>query len=626
MVEVQMQHESISGQYQDELRLRPDTLNKLSSTREICDVLEEYSERLKDTLSRCKSDQASLYEAYQKSGKIVRDMKQQHERNEEKNMQLINNLNEKVAASNEHQNKLIEFLTAAKQQVDADHCETKRCLLETRRQKDELSASIAEIGCRLEQAKYDIQMKDAALTKIKQETNQLIQQLSAQNDELNNKINHKDKDLAEALETIKALQGAVSNQDVYAAELREQHSKLQDQLAYSEQCLQAADEEKKQLLEAIQNLTDGKDNLKNMVADLTASKEQLENIVKDKEEAIQKAATDIESLELKLMKIESEKDDLATELAKVQNLCANHVSEIDALQASCLQLQNNIQNTETEFKDYRQESEGKIKELTVAIDIKEKDLDTKACTIAQLMCEVGTAGETAARLEAALQKLKIEADLERQAATERDAHHKRQLEHTQTQVAEKENELSKQMTIILDMRSEKDRLQEKIQSMQNKIDNIQKELSEPQPRAPIGDAPELDDNAVAFAPTPRPPPSINAKQHGIMKSPILKPQKKNKLPENGKLDSMLFSMFSDTSMDEDSNMIDRREVDRRFEALARGEPLPPTSINSLKRRKLPSGGLRPNDEEDMSLSQIKQTMKHKEPRKFFKNVRAGNKK
>lgn len=28
MVEVQMQHEAISGQYQDELRLRPETLNK----------------------------------------------------------------------------------------------------------------------------------------------------------------------------------------------------------------------------------------------------------------------------------------------------------------------------------------------------------------------------------------------------------------------------------------------------------------------------------------------------------------------------------------------------------------------------------------------------------------------
>ncbi|CAH2044845.1 unnamed protein product, partial [Iphiclides podalirius] len=31
MVEVQMQHEAISGQYQDELRLRPETLNKLYS-------------------------------------------------------------------------------------------------------------------------------------------------------------------------------------------------------------------------------------------------------------------------------------------------------------------------------------------------------------------------------------------------------------------------------------------------------------------------------------------------------------------------------------------------------------------------------------------------------------------
>ncbi|KAM3959286.1 uncharacterized protein ACR2FA_006590 [Aphomia sociella] len=95
MVEVQMQHEAISGQYQDELRLRPDTLNKLSSTREICDVLEDYSERLKETLTRCKADQASLCEAYQKSGQVVRELKLQHTQLDEKNRQKIENLEEK---------------------------------------------------------------------------------------------------------------------------------------------------------------------------------------------------------------------------------------------------------------------------------------------------------------------------------------------------------------------------------------------------------------------------------------------------------------------------------------------------------------------------------------------------
>ncbi|XP_052756707.1 uncharacterized protein LOC128202002 [Galleria mellonella] len=95
MVEVQMQHEAISGQYQDELRLRPDTLNKLSSTREICDVLENYTERLKETLARCKADQTSLYEAYQKFGQVVSELKLQQTQLNEKNRQKIESLQEK---------------------------------------------------------------------------------------------------------------------------------------------------------------------------------------------------------------------------------------------------------------------------------------------------------------------------------------------------------------------------------------------------------------------------------------------------------------------------------------------------------------------------------------------------
>ncbi|KAJ2938550.1 hypothetical protein O0L34_g13047 [Tuta absoluta] len=95
MLEVQMQYETVSGQYQDELRHRAETLNKLASTREICSVLEDYSERLRDTLARCKADQAALYEAYQQSGQLLRDLKNQQIQQGEKSRQTIDSLEEK---------------------------------------------------------------------------------------------------------------------------------------------------------------------------------------------------------------------------------------------------------------------------------------------------------------------------------------------------------------------------------------------------------------------------------------------------------------------------------------------------------------------------------------------------
>lgn len=67
----------------------------MSSTRKICDVLEEYSERLKETLARCKSDQATLCDAYKKSGQLVRDIKQKQLEGEAQSKQHIERLEEK---------------------------------------------------------------------------------------------------------------------------------------------------------------------------------------------------------------------------------------------------------------------------------------------------------------------------------------------------------------------------------------------------------------------------------------------------------------------------------------------------------------------------------------------------
>lgn len=66
---------------------------------------------------------------------------------------------------------------------------------------------------------------------------------------------------------------------------------------------------------------------------------------------------------------------------------------------------------------------------------KEKELDTKAGTIAQLMCEVGSAADAAARLDAALVKLRKEVEVEREAANKKDAQQVKQIEHLQTVVA-----------------------------------------------------------------------------------------------------------------------------------------------------------------------------------------------
>nr|XP_049703731.1 uncharacterized protein LOC126056116 [Helicoverpa armigera] len=72
MVDVQMQHEAASAQYARELRLRPDTLNKLAGARAVGDVLEQFGERLRRGVARSRADRAALQAAYAQCGARVR--------------------------------------------------------------------------------------------------------------------------------------------------------------------------------------------------------------------------------------------------------------------------------------------------------------------------------------------------------------------------------------------------------------------------------------------------------------------------------------------------------------------------------------------------------------------------
>ncbi|CAD0201575.1 unnamed protein product [Chrysodeixis includens] len=98
---------------------------------------------------------------------------------------------------------------------------------------------------------------------------------------------------------------------------------------------------------------------------------------------------------------------------------------------------------------------------------------------------------------------------------------------------DKDAELSAQVALIMDGRAEKERLQQKIQGMQNTIDNIQKELTGRLAgvSAAAAEAPEQD--------APRRPD-----------------------------DASLYNFLSDGSVDGDA--LDPREVGRRFQALQRG--------------------------------------------------------
>ncbi|CAG5004485.1 unnamed protein product [Parnassius apollo] len=608
MVEVQMQHEAISGQYQDELRLRPETLNKLSSTREICDVLEDYSERLKETLSRCKTDQIALYDAYQKSGQLVRDIKFKQQQADEKANQMIESLQDKLNITSNHQNQLLQFFTAAKQQTESELSDVKAKLTVAQTQKDELLASVAELNRSIDKYKNDLMKKDEMNTNLQEEMKRNKEEYNHQCSEARNIIAKQDRQIKEASEAYASLKQALSNQEQFTQSVCGERNALQEKLAALEEEQQglvaAMNALKMQLADASMANT----NKQQQIEKLTEEKNNVEKDLFDYVQQSTNSKQQIQDLQMQINTLANEKLDIAQELRRAVEDSERKSAKIEELISEENVLKKKITQTENAFKSYREATEDKINTMQTKLQNKDKEIDSKAATINLLMSEVKAGTDARSQLEGTVQKLNKDLEAEREAAKEKEGKLGKQIEHLETAVRDKEDELSKQMSIILEMRNEKERLQDKIQGMQQTVDNIQKELNGRLGQLPQAqrDPPEMDDNAVMLSPS---------NEQNTPNSPIIQKKPKFAVPRTDpkQLESMVFNLFSDSSVDGDT--IDESDVERRFAALSRGERVAPKPLAAFKRRSCLMPANAP-----LSLSQVRNELKTK-GRTFFKHKR-----
>ncbi|CAG9789539.1 unnamed protein product [Diatraea saccharalis] len=341
----------------------------MSSTREICDVLEEYSERLKETLCRCRRDQAALSDAYRRCGRRARDAHQQ------------------LKLTEEHHSQLMQFFTSSKQQLDSELSDTRQKLYDALQHKEELVATAAELRRQLDLKQHDLL--------------------------------------------------AVANLEI--------------------------------------------ESLKEEIQALNEQKQELENIHKCKDDMLAKYEEELEKVKSQLRNLEDENNKISSQLCKTEGEGKEKVVHIEHLEVTLQQKDKQIADMQDELVKYKETTTQKVEELSANIRQKEKELDDNAETIARLMSDVKATCDARARSELAMQRLKHDHQLERDAMIESERKLLKQVEQLECSVRE--------------------RLQSKIEGMQGTIDNIQKELTgrtaPPVPRPP----PEHDDNALMCPPT-----------------------------------------------------------------------------------------------------------------------------
>ncbi|XP_050673608.1 putative leucine-rich repeat-containing protein DDB_G0290503 isoform X5 [Leptidea sinapis] len=623
MVELQMQYENVSGQYQDELRWRPETLNKLNSTRAICDVLEDYCERLKQTLSSCKSDQGALSAAYQDTAQIVRDLKAKHKQAEDKSKQDVSILESKVQQSIEHNRQLMEMFEANKQQIERELKTASENLADRDSLIKELSNKLSESNTKYNTAQSEMFQKNECIITLQRQMEHMVQEISSQSDEIKKAFLNKEKELEEAMESNATLKTALRDKEQYAKTLSDQNGSLQDKLTELEQMYSIAlntvedfkialtdasnkednlntviatltkekqdllddmkkkdedasnvqeklntiittlTEEKQKLLEDIKQKDEDASNvhekLNTIITTLTEEKQKLLADIKEKDELIKSQNDKIdnltESLETRVKEISDTAIELASALQEVENL----KSSTEKLQSEKLTLNEQLEALQNEFKAHRDSSEQESLELRNSLVEKDKELDSKTTVIMNLISELNSSTSAQNKIQSELVNCRMQLEAEIEKVKLGDAANK-----------EKEEELSKQMSTICEMRSEMAQLQEHKARMQEKIDNIQKELTGRPPISVPVMQPEHDDNAVMLTPV------SNKNTSKLRSPPLIKQQEKEAVTrryEPQELENMLYNIFSDNSTDDSLHQVG--QVKRRYAAISQGRQLPP---------------------------------------------------
>ncbi|KAJ8723048.1 hypothetical protein PYW08_002960 [Mythimna loreyi] len=327
--------------------------------------------------------------------------------------------------------------------------QTARQLAEAREQLGAARALAAERSAARDQLAARLRQADEAAAGMRDEVARLLRQVEAQEARVRQSVaRHEDEARAAAAE---------------GARLRSEAEALQGELrrAYN------------QLADANTTI----DQMKLREATHIEEIQNLENIINNKNQHEREMEAEINSIKDCVRQLEMNKVEAQEQLSKSAQECGALRSALDELTRAADELRAGLAREQQQHRATRDADAARLAELGAAAAARARELDASTGTIARLMTDLRAESDARSRADAALAAARREHDADRDA------------------LKAKDDELAAQMTIILDMRGEKERLQERIQGMQNTIDNIQKELTGRLAAPKCADAsepPELD--------------------------------------------------------------------------------------------------------------------------------------
>ncbi|KPJ17031.1 Laminin-like protein epi-1 [Papilio machaon] len=483
---------------------------------------------------------------------------------------------------------------------------------------------------------FESRHKDDMITHLQREMKRLADEYNIQTSNANKTLAQKDKEIQEAIDAVQSLKQALMNQEQFIKSVSDERNSLQEKVADLE-------EEQQRLVAAMEALKIQMQDTNSARAcveeNLNKALNENNDLKKENFDYVQVLTNmkqEMEDLQMQINLLEKDKTQINDELQQSKKDSNEKFAQIQQLVTEKKQLEDHIEEIKNNAKAYQEIAEGKQKDLEIQLQNKDNEIDTKVNAINCLMSEVKTATDVKFKLA----KVKKEMELERDAMKEKEEKSKKEIKKLQDSVRVKEAELTQNMSMILELRREKGRLQQTIQDMQKTLDNVEKELTGrrwPPPKEHF--VPELDDNAVMMTPSR----AKVARQETVGKRLELTPPAASSTvptaptaptapnaptaPMAAMSPDSLFKIFTDSSSDADAP--NETAVKRCFAALSRGETLSRAQMATLKKqpnRIEPRNQIQEQQMPQEIVSNAKEDTAKTRPRKFFKHKRLETKK
>ncbi|XP_071942601.1 uncharacterized protein [Antedon mediterranea] len=340
ILELQLQNENLSQKLQLEIDNQHDISQKIESTRSMCNILKDYSNKVEERLALYEHVKDELQLQDKQQMQQCQELEEQFKSLSLEHIDQVNNLKTKLEADDKHHNEVVEQFQAKLKDLDnemeelSNLCQEKsnmldilnkkmderQCaLINIQAEKESFQKILAETKCELENRVQEISMLTETIEEIVKEK----EKLSSLKSKIEDNLKELQENVVDLGNTITALRSSLEEEEKRNVMLEKNNAALKDEI--NEENIKYVEETNK-LTEELENANSKTQTDKMTIEKYKEEQASLEKKICNTDDKLQEMLTEKGKL---LLEIQEFRQDI--EMRKIE-LCSSTKELKDALE------------------------------------------------------------------------------------------------------------------------------------------------------------------------------------------------------------------------------------------------------------------------------------------------------